>query len=369
MKIVIATDSFKGSISSKEAGETIARGIIKSISACDTEVVPIADGGEGTLDAIVSSENIREARVTGPDWNYITARWGSIKDTAVIEMASAAGITLLPEERLNAGAMTTYGVGELIKKALDEGFDKIMLTAGGSATNDGGCGMIAALGAEFYDADGKKFIPTGKTLINISAIDVSGLDERVKKCSFIAATDVRNTLLGENGATMVFARQKGADNEQLQEMERGMAHYARLLPGKPEKVPASGAGGGVIVPLLAYANTKICSGIDAVLDAADFDRKIEGADAVITGEGKLDMQSLFGKAISGVAERAVKKGVLVYCFAGCTDGIIKKEDFKGIGGIYVTSEGMESVQYSIEHPKEGLLNAAKRFTDDILGMK
>ena len=231
-------------------------------------------------------------------------------------MASAAGLMLLTEQERSAANSTTYGVGELIKDALERGYRDILLTLGGSATNDGGCGMFAALGARFYNEKGGAFIPTGGTLLEIDRLDVSAVDERLKECHITVATDVTNPLLGAEGATNVYGAQKGATEEELAHIEQGMAKWSQILftqTGKAvQNIKGCGAAGGLSAPLLAFYACQVKSGIEAVLEALNYEEKVQHADIVITGEGKLDKQSLYGKAISGVAKVAVTACFRVY---------------------------------------------------------
>lgn len=352
-KIVVCPDSFKGSISAKNAADSIARGLSEAL---DLEVLclPIADGGEGTLDALVTDDRKITVTVCGPYNKKVDACYGVLGERAVIEMAAAAGLTLQNESDRCVKNATTYGVGELIKDALCRGCKKILLTVGGSGTNDGGCGMLAALGGRFLDKDGKEFLPVGATLCDIEKIDLSGLDKRLYDCEFTVATDVKNTLTGSDGATCVYARQKGATDDDLALMEKGMCHYADVIGGGVATVAGTGAGGGLAVPLVAFLNAKICSGIDAVLDACDFDNKIDGAAAIITGEGKLDRQSLFGKTISGVVRAADKKNIPVFCIVGCVGD--DKEELKSLGvcDIFALTDISPDPQYSMTHA-DGLL--------------
>lgn len=371
-KIVIAPDSFKGSISAQEASEAIRSGLLEGWR-CEgfPEIVccPIADGGEGTLDALASPENRVKLTVTGPDGAPCRACYGLTEGTAVIEMASAAGLTLVPEARRSAARATSYGVGELILHAVHHGSRHILLTVGGSATNDGGCGMFAALGAKFRDTDGFEFVPTGGTLGKIGSIDLSQLDPLLSECVFTIATDVRNPLLGKDGATRVYARQKGATGPELDEMENGMAHYAALLTalsGKPiAETEGCGAGGGLAAPLLAFANTEIRSGIEAVLSTLHFDRVLHDADLVITGEGKIDCQSLFGKAISGVAKAAGAQNIPVYCFVGCIGDDKEKLLPMGVHDIFAISELADSPEDSMRRAGELLRQTAANFAQQI----
>jgi len=355
-KIVICPDSFKGSISAKNAADAIARGLL---AACDCKAVclPIADGGEGTLDALVTGGKITVG-VNGPYGKKGKAEYGILGDTAVIEMAQAAGLTLQDEDKRRVKYATTYGVGELITDALSRGVKKLLLTVGGSGTNDGGCGMFCALGGRFFNRFGQQFMPTGATLCDIEKIDSSGLDKRLSDIQITIATDVKNTLRGADGATYVYARQKGATDDELVQMEAGMCNYAALV-GDAADTEGAGAGGGLAVPLLAFCNAKICSGIDAVLDAIDFENKIDGAQAIITGEGKLDRQSLFGKTISGVVRAAKDKNIPVFCMVGCVGD--DREQLKSLGlcDIFALSDVAPDPQYSMTHADELLYNIAR----------
>ncbi|MBQ8341982.1 MAG: glycerate kinase [Clostridia bacterium] len=364
-KILIAPDSFKGSISAADAAAAIARGIARGMgqnAPTETLCVPIADGGEGTLDALVPESNRFTLTVTGTDGPPVTAEYGHIGDTAVIEMARAAGLTLVPEARRSALTSTTFGVGELMLDALGRGYRKFLLTVGGSGTNDGGCGMFAALGARFYDQNGNTFVPTGGTLMNIAKIDTVLVDNRLFDCQFTIATDVKNPLLGENGATYVYARQKGANDMELAQMERGMSLYAALWESTCGKavssIPGCGAGGGFSTPLLGMLNAEIRSGIDAVLDAVDFEAKLEDVTAVITGEGKIDRQSLFGKAISGVCRAAAKRNIPVYAFVGCIGDDKQTLLDMGLKDIVAIGDLAPDAAYSMTHAYELLERAA-----------
>ncbi len=356
-KIVVCPDSFKGSISAIDAAKAIANGLMEAID-CDAVCLPIADGGEGTLDALVKDNKIAVC-VTGPYGKKVTAEYGLLNDTAVIEMAQASGLTLQKESERCVKNATTYGVGELIKDALSRGCKKILLTVGGSGTNDGGCGMFCALGAKFLDKDGKEFLPVGAKLCDIEKIDISELDKRLFDCEFTIATDVKNTLTGKDGATFVYARQKGATDDDLLLMEKGMCHYANVIGNGIASIEGAGAGGGLAVPLLAFCNAKICSGIDAVLDAIDFKNKIENATAIITGEGKLDRQSLFGKTISGVVNVAKSKAITVFCMVGCVGD--DKDELKSLGvcDIFALSDIAPNPEYSMTHADALLYTLAK----------
>ena len=370
MKFVVAPDSFKGSISSQDACLSIKKGIVKALPDAIVVLKPIADGGEGTLDAMVSSNHRISVRVCGPHFEQLEAVYGYIGDVAVVEMACAAGLTLVPEDKRNAGQTTTFGVGELISHALAKDFRRIMLTVGGSATNDGGCGMLAALGAKFTKKDGTEFVPVGDTLKEIESLDLSGVAKEFFECEFLIATDVKNPLLGEDGATFVYAPQKGLYSRQKESLEDGMAHFASVLKNLSGKdvacVEGCGAGGGISAPLLAFTNAKIQSGIDTVLDVTGFSESLKEADAVITGEGKIDFQSLFGKAISGVAKKSFEKNIPVYCFVGCVGDDVEKLKTMGLADIYELSLVAKSVEDSMKNADKYLEILAEGFVRDFL---
>ncbi len=368
IKAVIAPDSFKGSISAEGAARAMARGLslaAEGRTALTAVLSPIADGGEGTLDALVPESGRSYLTVTGPDGNPVTAAFGIKNGTAVIEMASAAGLTLVTPEKRCAATATTYGVGELISAALDQGARHILLTVGGSATNDGGAGMFAALGARFFTKSGDPCVPKGGDLAEIGTLDVSALDARLADTRFTVATDVKNPLVGKNGATYVYGRQKGADEKDLARMEAGMLHYAALLravSGKDvSEIEGSGAGGGLAAPLLAFCNAAVTSGIHAVLDTVGFDALLDGADLVLTGEGKIDEQSLCGKAISGVAAAAAARGIPTVALVGCIGGDRDAIMAMGLDGLYATADIAPSAAYSMAHADELLEKLARQY--------
>ncbi len=371
MKIIVAPDSFKGSVSAEKAALSIKCGLLEGAKDKTLSVLtlPIADGGEGTLAAIVPEKDRRTLSVAGPDFKRLPAEYGYIGKTAVIEMATAAGLTILPPAQRSAARATTYGVGELIRQALLEGAEEILLTAGGSATNDGGCGMIAALGVRFLDKEGHEFIPTGGTLSLIADIDASGLFPPLKKARITVATDVKNPLIGENGATSIYARQKGATEKELREMEAGMRSLARLLADKSGRDVASmegaGAGGGIPAPLLAFTEAHIQSGIGAVLSALSFEDALKGASLVITGEGKIDRQSLFGKAISGVAHAAGEKGIPVDCFVGCIGDDPEELRRLGVRELYAVADRASSPADSMRNAERYLYEMAKEYAEKL----
>lgn len=318
-KIVICPDSFKGTLSSIEIANTVAEAFMSVSDSFKTECVAVADGGEGTVEALGAEKIILD--VTGPHFNKIHSFYGILKDTAVIELAAAAGLPMT--EPLNPMVTTTYGAGELIKDALDKGIRKFIVALGGSSTNDCGCGIAAALGVKFYNCRGESFVPTGGTLIDVEKIDMSCLDERIGQSSFCSMCDITNPLCGEKGAAYVFGPQKGADENTVLLLDRGLRHLSDIIRRQMgidiSELCGAGAAGGCGGGLFAFLNSELKKGIDVLLDAADFDSLIRDADLVITGEGKFDSQSVDGKAVSGIAMRAKKANVPVVVLAGAAD--------------------------------------------------
>lgn len=324
MKVVIAIDSFKGSLSSSIAGNAVAEGIKKVDPQAEIEVCPIADGGEGTVDALVTGMNgvIRKILVTGPLGKSVMAQYGLLpqKKTAVIEMAQASGLTLVADEERNPYDTTTYGVGEMIQDAMNQGVRRFFIGIGGSATNDGGTGMLKALGFQFLNKDGNE-IPLGaKGLQYLDHVSDENVSEQLKECEFFIACDVNNPLCGEFGCSRVFAPQKGATPEMVLHMEEWMRHYAQVVlkqyPNADADYPGAGAAGGMGFAFMTFMNAKLQSGIDFILEEMHIREKIKDADYVITGEGCLDGQTVMGKAPIGVARLAKEFGKPVIAFAG-----------------------------------------------------
>lgn len=323
-KVVIACDSFKGSLTSLEAGRAAAEGVHLADPDIETAVIPVADGGEGTVDALVSAMNGRivTCRVLGPLGDEIEAAYGMSGDglTAIIEMARASGLTLIPEERRNPLYTNTYGTGQLILDSLRHGCTTILVGIGGSATNDGGTGLLQALGARFHDAKGKELSPCGLSLEKIYSIDTKGLDPLCAEADFRIACDVDNPLYGPRGAARVFAPQKGADPVTVEQLDRGLRNYARAIlkcTGRDvAEIPGAGAGGGLGACFYAFFNATLDRGISITLSAIDFDKQIRDADLIITGEGRLDAQTLMGKTPCGILRAAQKRGIPVVAVAG-----------------------------------------------------
>lgn len=325
MKVVVAIDSFKGSLSTFEAGNAVADGVHRVYPDADVVVSPLADGGEGTVEAITAGANGRivNVTVTGPLGEETEALYGIINGgrTAVIEMASAAGITLVDADQRNPLYTTTYGVGEIINDAISKGCRQFIVGIGGSATNDGGVGMLQALGFEFMDVAGNDIQHGAMGLMNLARINADGVNPALKECSFCVACDVRNVLCGEDGCSAVYGPQKGATPEMIAVMDRWLSKYAELTktvnPDSDMNYPGSGAAGGMGFAFLSYLGGELRSGIDIVIDSTGLEEKIADADIVVTGEGRLDGQSCMGKAPVGVAKLGKKHGKTVVAFSGC----------------------------------------------------
>ena len=320
-KCVVVSDSFKGTVSSREICEIAQRVIPRHFPACEVVCIPVADGGEGTVDCFVQAMGAQRVEITVPNalGEKSAAAYARLGELAIIEMAAAAGLPQVGALRC-PGTATTYGVGELIAHAVDSGCRKILLGLGGSATNDGGCGCAAALGVRFYDADGQSFVPVGDTLGRIARIDTAEAEALLRSVEITVMCDVTNPLYGPTGAAYVFAPQKGADAEKVKSLDAGLRHFGDVIRSQygldVSAMPGAGAAGGMGAGCVALLGGTIQSGIDAVLDVTGFDRQLEGADLVITGEGRIDSQSADGKVVSGVARRTRAKGVPLIAIAG-----------------------------------------------------
>ena len=319
MKVVIAPDSYKGSLTAAEVAEAMARGVRRLYPSAEVALVPMADGGEGTAQALVDATGgqLIPAVVTGPLGDPVAASFGLMGDgeTAVIEMASASGLPLVPPALRNPLYTTTYGTGELIRHALDRGARRLIIGIGGSATNDGGVGMAQALGIRFLDARGQEVAPGGGALLEIDRIDASGLDPRLQGFAITAACDVDNPLTGPRGAAAVFGPQKGATPEIVATLDAGLRHLANVirrdLGRDVEEVPGAGAAGGLGGGLMAFLGATLRRGVEIVVDAAGLRDKLNGADLCLTGEGGTDFQTVHGKTPMGVARAAKERNVPV----------------------------------------------------------
>lgn len=367
MKFILAFDKFKGSLTSEEASSCAAQAVREVFSEVeDTElmILPTADGGEGTVDAFLAAcgGTRVECNVTQPheppdSANRCTAQFAFLQDgRCVMEMAQASGLELVPHDRRNPMLTSTYGTGEMIAAALELGASRILLGLGGSATNDGGCGMAAALGARFYAHDGTRIpCPRGCDLIHIGSVDLSGMDKRLFDCEITACCDVDNPLYGEYGAAVVYGPQKGAKEEDIPTLDVGLANLAEILYRDYSidirTVPGAGAAGGMGGGVIAFLGGKLQSGIDAVLDAADMDRHLQDADLILTGEGRVDGQTVRGKVIAGVLRRAKGSHVPVYVFGGAVEREAMALYENGASAIFSVSERPASVAEAMEQAR------------------
>ncbi|MEA4970013.1 MAG: glycerate kinase [Candidatus Pelethousia sp.] len=363
MKILLAPDSFKGSLSAAEVAAYLRAGILRVLPEAEVDMLPVADGGEGTCAAIVAAlgGEIIKTEVTGPNGNRVGAFFGRAGDMAVIEMAAASGLHLAPRNDLRPTKATTYGTGELMLRALDAGCKKILLGIGGSATTDGGAGMAQALGVRLRDASGQELGPGGGELGRLAHVDVSGMDPRVAGCEWIVASDVSNPLCGENGCAAVYGPQKGCTPQDVALLDRNLGHYARMLREQLGKdvadIPGAGAAGGLGAGLIAFCGATLKSGVDTVLDAVAFDERVADADLVITGEGRMDYQSAFGKLPVGVARRA--KAIAGAAVIAVVGGI-------GQGANAVYAHGIDAITSIVDKPmalEEAIHNAPDLLQD------
>ena len=367
MKIVIASDSYKGSLSSKEVGEIIKNGFSAVFDNTDILVVPIGDGGEGTVESLVDATNGKYygIEVTAPLIGKVMASYGISGDgnTAFIEMASASGLNLTPIDKRNPYTSTTYGTGEVLKSALDKGVKKIIMGIGGSATNDGGIGLAAALGVKFLDAEGRMISNDNKGIEDLDRIDISSIDKRLKDIEIIAACDVDNPLTGKNGASYIYGGQKGADLEMIEIMDQNLYKLAAIIRRDLnidiEHLPGAGSAGGLGAGLMAFCGAKLNSGIDIVLDFLKFDQIIKEADLVITGEGRFDHQTLMNKAPIGVARRAKAQGIKVIgiaaVFSDKADILLEN----GFDAIFSIVSKLSSIDEAISTTEKNLLTLSK----------
>lgn len=365
MKVVISIDSLKGSLTSMEAANAIKNGILKVKKECEVVIKPLADGGEGTVDALVEGMNGQAiiTEVTGPVKEKVKAKYGILKETntAIMEMAQAAGFALVPTELKNPLYTTTYGVGEMIKEAMAKGCRNFIVGIGGSATNDAGVGMLQALGFEFYDENDDLVGLGGQVLNKIKRINVTNRIKELDECNFKIACDVNNPLYGENGAAYIYGPQKGATPEIVKLLDEGLINFAEVVKKDLDKdiaqVPGVGAAGGLGFAFLGFLNSKLESGIKIILDEINLDEAVKEADIVITGEGRLDNQTAMGKAPIGVAKVAKKYGAKVIAIAGCTTDDAIKCNEEGIDAYFSIVNSAMTIEEAIK--KE---NAIKNMT-------
>ncbi len=379
MKIICAPDSFKESLSAAEAADAMARGIKRAAADAQIDRCPIADGGEGTVDAMLAATGgqANVTQVRGPLGEPVSARWGLLGSTdagpltAVIEMAEASGLALVLPDQRDATRTTTFGTGMLIKAALDAGAERILMGIGGSATNDGGCGMAAALGVGFLDSDGAAMDGppaevSGGMLTRIDSIDMSGLDPRIAGVQITVACDVSNPLTGANGASAIYGPQKGASPQQVELLDGALQHlaglFARGLGKDIEHLPGAGAAGGLGGGLVAFLGAGLQPGIDLVLEAVGFEKRATDCDLCLTGEGRMDGQSLSGKACLGVAQAAGMQGVDTIALVGSVGSQADRTLDAGLKAYHVISEGVsleESMRRAAELLEQATFNVIR----------
>ena len=367
MKILLVPDSFKGTISSERAIELLKQAVTTHFPESQAMGIPIGDGGEGTMKALITAKggNYASCTVTGPLGEPVTAVYGILDDdTVVLETAQASGLPLIDSSRLDPVHATSFGSGELLREVLKKGYRNIYLTIGGSATNDGGVGAATALGIRFLKKNGEMVPPDASELSEIAEIDVSGLMPELKEAQIKIMCDVSNPLLGPTGATHIYGKQKGVTEELEGSIEKGMEHFADIVEqtcGFPiRNIPGSGAAGGFAVPLLAFAKCSLCSGIETVLQILDFDRLLEGVDLVISGEGRLDGQSSQGKVLDGIGEACKKKNIpVVALVGGIGDGASQIYDC-GVRSAMSSVNNIMTAQEAFSRAEELFLDAADR---------
>lgn len=367
MRFLFASDSFKGSLSSEKTAELLEQSAEKYFPGCTCIKVPVADGGEGTADVVIKAAGGKKVfvQVHDPYMNPIEAYYGVVNEkTVILDMSVASGLPLIPKEKRDPELTTSYGTGELIRAALDSGYRDIIIALGGSATNDGGMGAMAALGVRFLDDRNQPVKGIGANLIKVKQIDTQEIDPNVKDASFTVICDVKNPLCGHRGATYTFGRQKGGTPEKLKNLENGMCSYQNILKQYSgydvDLIEGGGAAGGLGAALKIFLKAEMKSGIEEVLTLIDFDEKLKGVDLVVTGEGNLDFQSVYGKVISGVGRHCQAKGIPVVAVTG---GI--SENYEGIAefgiqGVVTTVNAAMDIEYAMDHAENLYRNAADR---------
>ncbi|BET42258.1 glycerate 2-kinase [Atlantibacter hermannii] len=367
MKIVIAPDSYKESLPAAEVAQAIEKGFREIFPDAQYVRVPVADGGEGTVDAMISATDGSKitTQVTGPMGERVNASWGMSGDnnTAFIEMAEASGLSLVPLEQRNPLITTSRGTGELILHALDHGARNIIIGIGGSATNDGGAGMVQALGAKLTDAAGNAIGNGGGSLIALNTIDISGLDPRLKECTIRVACDVTNPLVGEKGASRIFGPQKGATETMIVELDRNLGHFADVIKKSlrvdVKNVPGAGAAGGMGAALMAFLNAELRSGIEIVTEALNLEEHIHDCTLVVTGEGRIDSQSIHGKVPVGVANVAMKYHKPVIGIAGSLTPDVGVVHQYGIDAVFSVLTSIGSLEEALKNAFENIYRASR----------
>ena len=359
-RIILIPDSFKGTLSSLQICQIMREEILRQDPTSEVIAIPVADGGEGTVEAFLTAlgGEKKEKTVCGPHFTPVPSFWGKLPDgTAVIEMAAAAGLPLVGEDK-HVETTTTFGVGELLRDALESGCRRILLGLGGSATNDLGCGAACALGARFFKADGTSFVPTGGTLCEIDSMDLSSLLPSLSRAEITVMCDIDNPLYGEEGAAFVFAPQKGAGPAMVRRLDEGLRHGAAVIRrdvgAAVDRLSGGGAAGGMGAGMSAFLGAKLCSGIEAVLDTVHFDLLLRGAQMVYTGEGRIDSQSLRGKVVIGVARRAKKAHVPVTVLVGSIGEGYEGAYEEGVSAIFSINRQPMDFSQSRFHSEENL---------------
>lgn len=368
-KIIIAPDSFKGSLTSAEVANAIELGIKRVAPNCEIVKVPIADGGDGTMDTLVSALGGKKIKIKvhDPLMRPIEAEYGLVKNggTAVIEMATASGLTLLSKEEQNPSITTTFGTGEIINDALQRGCHTFLIGIGGSATNDAGIGMLKALGFRFLDKKGEECDVVGNALQSIYSIDETRVSSKVYEAQFTIASDVDNPFSGTNGAAYVYASQKGANNKMVEELDKGLESFRQLIIEKKgidlNTISGAGAAGGLGGGFVAFLNAQLKPGIEMVLQTIDFENHLQNADFVVTGEGKLDIQTTMGKAASGILDAASKKNIPVIAIGGSVEdkeALLKR----GFTSLFSTTPNGMSIEEAMqeETAKENIAQTAEQ---------
>jgi glycerate kinase len=368
MRIVIAPQSLKGSLTAAEAGQAIANGVRAVYPDADLDIVPVADGGEGTVQALVDATGgeVVQQTVTGPLGEPVLAFFGLLGDgrTAAIEMAAAAGLPLVPPELRDPRITTTYGVGELILAALDRGCRHFIIGIGGSATNDGGAGMAQALGASLLAEDGKEIEPGGAALATLARISTAALDARLQECTIEVASDVNNPLCGPTGASAVYGPQKGATPEMVAELDAALAHYSQVIERDLGQVVrdihGAGAAGGLGAGLIAFLHATLRPGAQIVIEAVGLEERVRTANLVITAEGQLDSQTAYGKSVGAVAAVAKRYGLPVLALAGGLGDNYQTVYALGVDAVSVLPSGPMTLEYAMQHAAELMSSATER---------
>ena len=377
MKLLFASDSLKGTLTSAQTIDLLGKAANEVFGSCEWEGIPVADGGEGTADAVISAVRGERVPVTvhGPLLETVHTYYGSLNENrAIIEMAAASGLTLIPESQRDPRTTTSFGTGEMIKDALKRGFTDISIAIGGSATNDGGMGCMRALGVRFLDVSGEELNGTGEDLIRVSKVDTSGLDSRLNQVKITVMCDVNNPLCGPDGAAYTFGKQKGGTPPVLDQLEKGMVNYRNVLIQKfginPDDIPGSGAAGGLGAALCIFLGGQLKSGIETVLDLIDFDSRLNGVSLVVTGEGRADWQSCFGKVMQGIGERCRQRGIPAVALTGSMGTGAEKIYDYGIRSIMTTVNGVMDLNEAFNRAEDLYYQGAIRmFRLIALGME